>query len=70
MLTLNKGRSAQKAQERQNGTAEIKATKTSNENNNTVSVQKNDTRQKKTQGEKKTTAKNYFERKINIAQTA
>ena len=42
--TLDKGRSAKKAQERQNGTAETKTTKTSNENNNTVCVQKNSTR--------------------------
>ena len=34
--------------------------KTSNENNNTVCVHKNATRQKKTQGKNKTTAKNYF----------
>ena len=37
-----------------------------NENNNTVCVHKNATRQKKMQGKNKTTAKNYLQRKINI----
>ena len=43
--------------------------KTSNENNSTVCARKTATTGEKTQGKKQTTGKNYFERKINFAQT-